>query len=179
MAPRLVPIASLPISHLLVQHGRRGHAGRAAVLSAPGAGEGHREATARGEGGGARAGLAAAEEERTGGVAPRCSPAARLADCGQLLHQAGFKLITVDVERVQVDFGDAFLLLDDLQRMGEQHAPLAPAPLGRDALLAAAAAYQHMFPAAGDATALRASFEMTFLIGWAPDDTPSVQRPGR
>lgn len=123
--------------------------------------------------------LAAAEEERTGGVAPRCSPAARLADCGQLLHQAGFKLITVDVERVQVDFGDAFLLLDDLQRMGEQHAPLAPAPLGRDALLAAAAAYQHMFPAAGDATALRASFEMTFLIGWAPDDTPSVQRPGR
>jgi|TARA_B100000683_G_scaffold242800_1_gene251764 hypothetical protein len=36
-----------------------------------------------------------------------------------------------------------------------------------------------MFPAAGDATALRASFEMTFLIGWAPDDTPSVQRPGR
>ena len=127
----------------------------------------------------ARAGLAAAEEERTGGVAPRCSPAARLADCGQLLHQAGFKLITVDVERVQVDFGDAFLLLDDLQRMGEQHAPLAPAPLGRDALLAAAAAYQHMFPAAGDATALRASFEMTFLIGWAPDDTPSVQRQGR
>ena len=55
----------------------------------------------------------------------------------------------------------------------------APAPLGRDALLAAAAAYQHMFPAAGDATALRASFEMTFLIGWAPDDTPSVQRQGR
>ena len=83
------------------------------------------------------------------------------------------------MERVQVDFGDVFLLLDDLQRMGEQHAPLAPAPLGRDALLAAAAAYQHMFPAAGDATALRASFEMTFLIGWAPDDTPSVQRPGR
>ena len=32
------------------------------------------------------------------------------------------------MERVQVDFGDAFLLLDDLQRMGEQHAPLAPAP---------------------------------------------------
>ena len=155
-----------------LQYCRRPARGRGIERRGPGA-------RARGEGGGARAGLAAAEEERTGGVAPRCSPAARLADCGQLLHQAGFKLITVDVERVQVDFGDAFLLLDDLQRMGEQHAPLAPAPLGRDALLAAAAAYQHMFPAAGDATALRASFEMTFLIGWAPDDTPSVQRPGR
>lgn len=83
---------------------------------------------------------------------------------------------------MQVDFGDAFLLLDDLQRMGEQHAPLAPAPLGREALLAAAAAYQHMFPAARDATALRASFEMTFLIGWAPDANQpapqAVRRPG-
>ena len=83
---------------------------------------------------------------------------------------------------MQVDFGDAFLLLDDLQRMGEQHAPLAPAPLGRDALLAAAAAYQHMFPAAGDATALRASFEMTSLCPTPRQVTarrwPSPSRPG-
>jgi len=39
-----------------------------------------------------------------------------------------------------------------------------------------------MFPAAGDATALRASFEMTFLIGWAPDANQpapqAVRRPG-
>ena len=45
--------------------------------------------------------FAAAEEERTGGVSPHCSPAARLADCGQLLQRAGFQLITVDVERIQ------------------------------------------------------------------------------
>ena len=119
--------------------------------------------------------FAAAEEERTGGVGPHCSPAARVADCGQLLQGAGFKLITVDVERITVDFADAFVLLDDLQRMGDQHAPAdgGAARVPRDAFLAMAAAYQAMF-ANADAS-VRASFEVVFLIGWAPH--ASQQQP--
>ena len=113
--------------------------------------------------------FAAAEEERTGGVSPHCSPAARLADCGQLLQRAGFQLITVDVERIQVDFADAFVLLDDLRRMGEQHAPAERGPnVPRDAFLAMAAAYGALFANDDAESSVQASFEVVFLIGWAP-----------
>ena len=112
--------------------------------------------------------FAAAEEERTGGVAPRASPAARIADCGSLLQRAGFSLITVDVEKIVVDYGDAFLLMDDLSNMGEAHAPLAPQFASRDAFLAAAAAYHDLFPARAPGGPVRATFEVVFLIGWAP-----------
>ena len=50
--------------------------------------------------------FAAAEEERTGGVSPHASPAARLADCGQLLQKAGFQLITVDARQPRVPRGE-------------------------------------------------------------------------
>lgn len=127
--------------------------------------------------------FAAGEEERTGGVQPHASPAARVADCGALLTRAGFKLVTVDVEKIVVDYADAFLLMDDLQRMGEQRAPAdAGTPTSRDAFLAAAAAYQALFPSsagAGAAGPVKATFEVVFLIGWAPHASqPKPDRRG-
>lgn len=132
--------------------------------------------------------FAVAEEERTGGIGPHASPATRIADCGALMQQAGFNLITVDVDKLVVDYADAFLLLDDLHQMGEQHAPASTTGLAvsRDTFLAMAAAYHALFPAPGPPsddstapTAVRATFEVIYLIGWAPDASqPTPLRRG-
>ncbi|KAJ1449402.1 hypothetical protein M885DRAFT_449173, partial [Pelagophyceae sp. CCMP2097] len=106
--------------------------------------------------------FAAAEEERTGGLSAHASPSTRISDCGMLLQGAGFKLITVDIDQ----YADAFVLFDDLQRMGEQHAPVTSRArnVSRDTFLAMAAAYQ---ASSGMAT-VKATFEVIYLIGWAP-----------
>ncbi|KAJ8606977.1 hypothetical protein CTAYLR_009281 [Chrysophaeum taylorii] len=122
--------------------------------------------------------FAVAEEERTAGLGPHASPATRIADCGSLMQQAGFNLITVDVDKITVDYGDAFLLLDDLQAMGEQHAPVAaPPPTSRDTFLAMAAAYDALYrrrqekasaTSSSSSSSIPATFEVLYLIGWAP-----------
>ena len=64
--------------------------------------------------------------------------------------------------------------------MGEQHAPRSPrdANASRDAFLAMAAAYQAMFPS-DDAAHVKASFEVIYLIGWAPHASqPKPDRRG-
>lgn len=130
--------------------------------------------------------FAVAEEERTGGIGPHASPATRIADCGALMQQAGFNLITVDVDKLVVDYADAFLLLDDLHQMGEQHAPASTSrAVSKDTFLAMAAAYHALFPAPPTSaedenpTAVRATFEVIYLIGWAPDASqPTPLRRG-
>lgn len=114
----------------------------------------------------------AAEEERMGGMGQHCSPSTRLADVGSLAQQAGFSLITVDIDRISVDYSDVLVLLDDLQRMGEQHAPATPTPrVPRDVFLAMAAAYHDLFPSDQARGAVTASFDVIYLIGWAPAET--------
>lgn len=125
--------------------------------------------------------FAAADEERRGGVGLHCSPSTRVADVGSLMQQAGFTLITIDVDKIVVDYADPLVLLDDLQRMGEQHAPArhATKPVPRDAFLAMAAAYHQLFKSHTQPNAIRATFEVIYLIGWAPDDSqPKPLHPG-
>lgn len=126
-----------------------------------------------------------AEEERQGGLGQHCSPSTRIADVGSLMQNVGFNLITLDSDKIVVDYADAFVLCEDLQKMGEQH---APAPRGPDAkpvrvptdtFLAMAAAYQHLFPSTSTASSngdapppsIRATFEVIYVIGWAPDSS--------
>lgn len=55
-------------------------------------------------------------------------------------------MCAVDADYIQVDYPDAFMLMEDLQGMGENNAVLSRgAPVTRDSLLAAASIYQAMY----------------------------------
>jgi NADH dehydrogenase [ubiquinone] 1 alpha subcomplex assembly factor 5 len=84
-----------------------------------------------------------AENERKGGLSPHCSPLLRPSDLAALMQSNDFAMPTVDIEKVQIAYPDAFSLMEHLWRMGEGHATLNRAgTVGKDTFLAAAALYQ-------------------------------------
>ena len=93
-----------------------------------------------------RTSLQLAEQERSGGISPHVSPLADVRDVGGLLQKAGFKMLTVDVDDVIVDYPDTFALMQDLQAMGESNAVLGRemGPIRRDVLLANEAIYREL-----------------------------------
>lgn len=113
-----------------------------------------------------RTALQLAELDRRGGVAPHVSPLADVRDLGGLLATAGFKMVTVDVDDIVVDYPSTFALMMDLQAMGESNAVLGRerAPIRRDVLLAAEAIYRELHGNA-DGT-LPATFRLIYMIGW-------------
>lgn len=114
-----------------------------------------------------RTSLQLADFERRGGVSPRVSPLADVRDVGGLLNKAGFKLLTVDVEDIVVEFPDSFALMQDLQAMGENNAVLHRelGPLSRDVLLANEAIYRQLHMEEG-MRGVPATFRMIYMIGW-------------
>ncbi len=119
--------------------------------------------------------LTSAELELEGGAAPRISPFTNVRDAGALLQRAGFALPMVDRDRVTVTYEHAFGLMVDLRRMGEANALTSRRRefSRRETLVRAAEIYLSRF--ADKAGRLRASFEILYLTGWAPD--PSQPRP--
>ncbi|KAH8692725.1 S-adenosyl-L-methionine-dependent methyltransferase [Talaromyces proteolyticus] len=118
-----------------------------------------------------RSSLQLANMERRGGVIPHISPLADVRDVGGLLTRAGFKMLTVDVEDIVVDFPNTFALMEDLQAMGESNATLQRGPLSKDVLLANEAIYRELHKDAGDGPAhgqggIPATFRIIFMIGW-------------
>ena len=117
-----------------------------------------------------RTSLQLADVERRGGVTPHVSPLADVRDVGNLLGRAGFKMLTVDVEDIVVEFPDTFALMQDLQAMGEGNAVLHRelGPLSRDVLLANEAIYRelHSEPADDARGVIPATFRIIFMIGW-------------
>jgi NADH dehydrogenase [ubiquinone] 1 alpha subcomplex assembly factor 5 len=111
--------------------------------------------------------LVLAEQEREGGVSPHISPFAGIADIGNLLGRAGFTMPTVDQESITIKYKDPFLLMHELQAMGENNAALGRRPaMRRETLFAAAAIYQQMY---GDADgAVPATFQIIYLTAWSP-----------
>lgn len=109
------------------------------------------------------------------GVAPRVSPFADIRDAGGLLQRAGFALPVADVERITVDYADAFSLMRDLQGMGEANAVIErhKAPLKRRTLVAAMEAYHDLYTRRDGR--IPATFDIVFLTGWAPHE--SQQKP--
>ncbi|XP_060716400.1 arginine-hydroxylase NDUFAF5, mitochondrial isoform X2 [Tachysurus vachellii] len=90
-----------------------------------------------------RCSLQLAELEREGGFSPHISPYTAVTDLGNLLGQAGFNLLTVDVDEIQVHYPGMFEILCDLQGMGESNCAWnRKALLHRDTILAAAAVYK-------------------------------------
>jgi NADH dehydrogenase [ubiquinone] 1 alpha subcomplex assembly factor 5 len=113
-----------------------------------------------------RTSLQLAEQERKGGISPRVSPLADVRDVGGLLQKAGFKMLTVDVDDITVDYPDTFALMEDLQAMGESNAVLGRemGAIGRDVLLANDAIYRQLH-GNGDGS-IPATFRIIYMIGW-------------
>jgi len=126
-----------------------------------------------------RESLADAEIAVEGGASPRVSPFVEVRDAGALLQRAGFALPVVDRDPITVSYPDALALMRDLRGMGETNALAARprTPARRETLARAAAIYAERF--AGRDGRIPATFEIVYLIGWAPHaDQPKPLKPG-
>jgi NADH dehydrogenase [ubiquinone] 1 alpha subcomplex assembly factor 5 len=126
-----------------------------------------------------RGSLQLAEQERLGGIGTHISPLADVRDVGNLLTRAGFKLLTVDVDDIIVDYPSSFALMSDLQAMGEANAALRREASGirKDVLLAAEAIYRELYGETQDdgSVTVPATFRTIYMIGWK--DSPDQQKP--
>ena len=123
--------------------------------------------------------LSQAEASLRGGLSPRILPMGDIRDLGALLQRAGFALPVADAVTVAAEYDDLLSLLHDLRHMGEGNALAARdrKATRRSLFQQAEELYATHFP--GDRKALRASFELVTLTGWAPSDTqPQPLRPG-
>ncbi len=126
-----------------------------------------------------RASLAEAEAAITGGLSPRIAPMGEIRDLGSLLQRAGFALPVADSTPMTASYVNAFHLMHDLRKMGENNAlaqrPKQPTP--RNVLTEAACIYAANFRNADNR--VDATFEVITLTGWAPADTQQKPlRPG-
>ncbi|TFK25919.1 S-adenosyl-L-methionine-dependent methyltransferase, partial [Coprinopsis marcescibilis] len=119
-----------------------------------------------------RTALQLAEVEREGGISPRISPMTDSRDVSNLLGRAGFTLLTVDVDEVQVAYPSMWELVQDLQDMGENNAVIGRQGRPRiqpDTLVAASAIYKEMH-GKEDGT-IPATFQIIYMIGWKKDES--------
>lgn len=126
-----------------------------------------------------RQSLMAAETELKGGVSPRVSPFADTVDMAGLLARAGFAMPVSDVDRVKARYGNAFVLMRDLRKMGETSVlkDRPRKPVTKSFFVRAAEIYSERF--AEDDGKIPASFEIIHAAGWAPHpDQPKPKRPG-
>jgi SAM-dependent methyltransferase len=123
--------------------------------------------------------FAAAEADLEGGVSPRVAPFADLRDIGALLQRAGLALPVTDVDRVVVRYDSPFALMADLRRMGATNILIERrrTPTRRATMLRMAQIYGERF--ADPDGRIRATFDVIWLSGWAPDESqPKPLRPG-
>ena len=119
--------------------------------------------------------LTIAEVEITGGASPRVAPFADVRDIGGLLQRAGLALPVTDVDTLTVRYADIFGLMRDLRDMGGANAltERSRRPLRRLVLMRAAEIYAQQF--SDPDGRVRATFDIIWLSGWAPD--LSQQKP--
>jgi len=118
--------------------------------------------------------FAFAEQERRGGLSAHVSPMLRTADACGLLGSAGLKMVTVDSQRIEVEYANAFACMRHLWMLGESHAALTRAPaVARETLMAAAAAMQYLYGAPDGGVPV--TFEFVCMIGWK--DGAGLARP--
>lgn len=118
-----------------------------------------------------------AESEMEGGISPRVAPFAAVREAGALLQRAGFALPVADTDTLTVRYADPFGLMRDLRAMGMTNVltERRRTPLRRATLLRAAEIYAARF--SDPDGRVRATFEVLWLSGWAPD--ASQQKPLR
>jgi SAM-dependent methyltransferase len=126
-----------------------------------------------------RASLAEAEAKISGGLSPRIAPMGEIRDLGGLLQRAGFAMPVADSTPLTAAYVNAFHLMHDLRKMGENNALTGRIKHAarRDVLTEAACIYADNFR--NDDGRVTATFEMITLTGWAPSaDQPQPLRPG-
>ncbi len=122
--------------------------------------------------------LAETEAEMVRGLSLRVLPMGEIRDLGSLLQRAGFALPVADAAIRAVSYRDLLHLAEDLRRMGEGNAMAARRAIGPQARQFAQRAgdlYASAYPSQDGR--IRATFEIIYLTGWAPD--PSQQKPLR
>ncbi len=127
-----------------------------------------------------RTSLAEAEIAIAGGLSPRIAPMGEIRDLGALLQRAGFALPVADGTPITVSYANAFHLMHDLRKMGENNALTARTKTltQRNILTEASSIYAQHFRA-DDGKRINATFEIITLTGWAPDASqPQPLRPG-
>lgn len=109
------------------------------------------------------------------GLSPRVHPFADKQQMGALLQRAGFALPVIDSDIVTVSYDNMFKLLADIRGMGEGNiiAQRNRTYPGKNFFLEAARHYAENF--SDQEGRITASFEVIFLIGWAPHE--SQQKP--
>lgn len=118
-----------------------------------------------------RASLAIAEQEREGGVSAHVSPMLPVADACGIMTGAGLQMVTVDTERVIIDYDNAFACMRHLWWMGESNACTNRRPtVSRHTMLSAAAIYRQLYGNKIDET-VPATFDFVYMIGWAPHES--------
>jgi len=126
-----------------------------------------------------RTSLAEAEAYVTGGLSPRIAPMGEIRDLGGLLQRAGFAMPVADSNALNVSYANAFHLMHDLRKMGENNALHARIKhtTRRAILIKASQIYAEHFRNADNR--VDATFEIITLTGWAPSDTQQQPlRPG-
>jgi NADH dehydrogenase [ubiquinone] 1 alpha subcomplex assembly factor 5 len=119
--------------------------------------------------------LMTAEIDVLGGASPRVFPFADKQQIGALMQRAGFSLPVIDSEIIRTSYQTMFNLMSDIRGMGEQNCLITrykkftPSKL----FYRAAEIYQNEF--AETDGRVTASFEIIFIIGWAPHS--SQQQP--
>jgi SAM-dependent methyltransferase len=124
-----------------------------------------------------RRAMAAGETDTLGGISPRVAPFADVRDLGGLLQRAGFALPVADVERTTIHYRDFFTLMGDLRALGETNALIQrrTKPLRRSTLSGAIQAYA--LNDGEDDGRLKATFDIIYLTGWAPESTAATEAP--
>lgn len=119
--------------------------------------------------------LTAAEIKTKGGISPRVHPMADKQQMGALLQRAGFALPVIDSEIITVTYDNIFKLMHDLRGMGETNIINARDKRNTGKTFFMEAAQHYATNHADQNGRIRATFEMVFLLGWAPHD--SQQKP--
>lgn len=122
-----------------------------------------------------RSAIGQSEAKLTGGLSPRIVPMGEIRDVGGLLGRAGLALPVADSVKQSVSYRSAFHLMKDLRAMGEGNAlaQRSNQSLTRAMLFECEKVYSDAFPDTDGR--VKATFEMIFLSGWAPD--ASQQKP--
>jgi len=123
--------------------------------------------------------LSKAEAQVMGGLSPRVAPMAEIRDMGSLLQRASLALPVADSLPLNVEYRDVIHLMHDLRAMGEANALTQRhrKPVPRTLFAAAQMFYAQDHPGADGR--LKATFELLFLLGWAPaENQPKPLRPG-
>lgn len=122
-----------------------------------------------------RTALFDAELAEEGGVSPRVSPAIELADAAALLQRAGFAMPVADSETITATYPDMLALMHELRAMGETNALSARRRGFMRRATLARAALVHAEQFSDSDGRIPATFEILFLVGWAP--APSQPQP--